>query len=156
MSIASLLLQPFELELKTKIPVRMLNDVLSMKELPAPIKTVKVELLKGRIKIHVQTGILFMKNISVDARIIRIELSKNKSIVRCELMGTAGGIVNKLLGLLKNKILQISVNGNMLDFDITEILLKQIPHEAAGILDKTQVHILDLEPDFLNLGIRKT
>lgn len=70
-------------------------------------------------------------------------------------MGTAGSIISMLLSLLKNKVPQLSIKGNMLDIDITEILLKLFPSEAAAILDEAQVHILGLKPSFLHLGIRK-
>lgn len=81
MNIASLLLHPFELELKTKIPQGMINEALALKDLPAPLKKVAVEILNDLIRIHIQTGIPLMKDISVDARILGIELSRKKSTV---------------------------------------------------------------------------
>lgn len=155
MDIAILLAHPFELELKTKISQGLINEALALKELPAPIQKVAVEILDDMIRIHLQTSIFLMKNLSVEARILGIDLSQKKSTLHCELLGTAGAIIKKLLGLLKGKIPQISMNGNILDIDITEILLKQIPSEASGILDDAKVHILGLIPGFLNLGIKK-
>lgn len=155
MNIASLLLHPFELELKTKISQSMINEALALKEPPAPVQKVVVEILNDMIRIHVQTSIFLMKNLSVDARILGIDLGKRKSTVHVELLGTAGGIIKKLLGLLKSKTPQISINDNILDIDITDTLLKFFPSAAAGILDDAKVHILGLTSGFLNLGIKK-
>ncbi|MCB5262957.1 MAG: hypothetical protein M0Q16_08270 [Candidatus Cloacimonetes bacterium] len=134
----------------------MINEVLALKDLPAPLKKVTVKLLDDMIRVQVQTSVPFMKNLSMDARILGIELSSQKSIVHTELLGTAGNIINKLLGLLKGKIPQISVQNNGLDIDISKMLLKLIPKDAASVLDQTQVHILSLKPGYLNLEIRKT
>lgn len=153
MNMASLLSHPFELELKTRISGAMINAALAMKDLPSLIKSVNVEFLNGIIRIHIQTGLLLMKNIKVDAKILGIELSRKKSTVHCELIGAAGTII-RLLSLLKIKAAQISLEGNRLDIDITSILLKNLPSDTAGLLDKTQVHILSLEPGFINLGIK--
>ncbi|MCB5270737.1 MAG: hypothetical protein LHW56_02715 [Candidatus Cloacimonetes bacterium] len=155
MSIESLLSHPFELELKTKISQSMINEALALKELPTPVQKVAVEILNDMIRIHVQTSIFLMKNLSVDARILGIDLGKRKSTVHVELLGTAGGIIKKLLGLLKSKTPQISINDNILDIDITDTLLKFFPSAAAGILDDAKVHILGLTSGFLNLGIKK-
>lgn len=156
MNIASLLSLPFEMELKTKISERMINEALAMKELRAPIKKVSVQLMDRIIGIHVQTSILFMKNLKVNARILGIKLSPKKSTVHCELIGTSGKIINTLLSLLGSGIPQISINDSRLDIDITDMLLRFLPNDAAGILGQTQVHILSLEAGFLNLGIKKT
>lgn len=155
MNIAALLLHPFELELKTKISQGMINEALALRELPAPLKKVAVELLNGTLTMHIKTTIPLMNNLRVDAKITGIKLSKKESIVHCELMGTAGNIINMLLRILKGKITKIRVKGNILEIDITDILLKLIPDDAANLLEESQVHILSLEPGFLNLGIRK-
>lgn len=154
MNIASLILHPFELELKTKISQGMISEALTVMELPAPFRKVAVECLDSTLRVHIETTLSIFKNLSVDARIVGIQLSKEKSTVHCELMGKTG-IFIKFVSMIISKFHQFSINGNKLDIDITDVLLKRIPEYAASLLDEAQVHVLNLEPGFLNLGIRK-